>query len=260
MAVQDGKERVAKLIAQKGWCSRREAERLIGAGQVLVNGQVMMNLGERVPVEADIKLKERGQRHLAELVTVILNKPMGIVSTQPEGEQIPAHTLLTIENCETPDAEGVHEVLKQPWTCAVCGRLDQNSRGLLLMSQDGKLARLVTGGQTLSKRYEVTTDRDPTRAEVAALGNLRRLDADMILPMQVKRIASSKLTFVLREGKKHQIRRACESVGLRVDDLLRVQVGPWELGELAEGRWRMVPRADVVAEVKRGAGGGAAEA
>jgi 23S rRNA pseudouridine2604 synthase len=260
MAVQDGKERVAKLIAQKGWCSRREAERLIGAGQVLVNGQLMMNLGERVAVDANIVLKERGQRHLAELVTVVLNKPPGIVSTQPEGEQIPAHTLLTIENCDSPDAEGVHEVLRQPWTCAVCGRLDQHSRGLLVMSQDGKLARLITGGQAWSKRYEVVTDRDPTRAEVAALGNLRRLDSEMILPMQVKRVSAGKLTFVLREGRKHQIRRACELIGLRVDDLLRVQVGPWELGDLKEGRWRMVPREEVVAEVKRGAGGGAVEA
>jgi 23S rRNA pseudouridine2604 synthase len=254
MTVQDGKERVAKLIAQKGWCSRREAERLIGAGQVLVDGKQMTNLGERVPVNADIQLKDRGKRHLAELVTVILNKPPGIVSTQPEGEQVPAWKSLTLENCVAPDDEGVHEVLRQPWTCAVCGRLDQDSRGLLVMSQDGKLARLITGGATWSKRYEVTTDRDPSRAEVAALGNLRRLDADLILPMQVRRVAPRKLTFVLREGRKHQIRRACEAVGLRVEDLLRVQVGPWELGDLPEGKWRMVPRADVVEQVKRGAG------
>ncbi len=237
MTVQDGKERVAKLIAQKGWCSRREAERLIGAGQVLVDGKVFTNLGERVPVDTPIALKNRGQQHLAELVTVILNKPAGVVSTQPEGEQIPAWQLLKHENCHSPNAEGVHEVLHQPWTCAVCGRLDQDSRGLLVMSQDGKLARLITGGQAWSKHYEVTTDRDPTRAEVAALGNLRRLDADMILPMQVKRVAPNKLTFVLREGRKHQIRRACELIGLRVDDLLRVQVGPWKLDDCPEGKW-----------------------
>jgi 23S rRNA pseudouridine2604 synthase len=254
MTVQDGKERVAKLIAQKGWCSRREAERLIGAGQVLVDGKLMTNLGERVPVGADIQLKDRGKRHLAELVTVILNKPPGIVSTQPEGDQIPAWKSLTIENCDSPDAEGVDEVLRQPWTCAPCGRLDQDSRGLLVMSQDGKLARLITGGNAWSKRYEVTTDRDPSRAEVAALGNLRRLDADLILPMQVKRVGPRRMTFVLREGRKHQIRRACEAVGLRVEDLQRLQVGPWELGDLPEGRWRMVPRADVVEQVKRGAG------
>jgi 23S rRNA pseudouridine2604 synthase len=249
MTVQDGKERVAKLIAQKGWCSRREAERLIGAGQVLVNGNVFTNLGERVPVDTVIELKNRGKRHLAELVTVVLNKPTGIVSTQPEGDQIPAFHLLTPENCHTPDAEGVDEVLRQPWTCAVCGRLDQNSRGLLVMSQDGKLARLITGGQAWSKRYEVTTDRDPTRAEVIQLGELRRLDAEDILPMEVKRVNPRRLTFVLREGRKHQIRRACMAVGLAVEDLLRVQVGPWGLDDCPEGKWRMVPRAEVLEKI-----------
>jgi 23S rRNA pseudouridine2604 synthase len=253
MTVRDGQERVAKLIAQKGWCSRREAERLIGAGQVMVAGKVVTDLGMRVPVDADITLKDRGQKHLAELVTVVLNKPIGIVSTQPEGDQVPAWTLLTLGNCMDPDADGVDEVLRQPWTCAVCGRLDQDSRGMLVMTQDGKLSRLITGGHAWSKQYEVSVDQDPSRAQVARLASLRRLDHDVIQPMEVRRLGSGRLEFILREGRKHQIRRACEIAGLAVTDLVRVRIGPWELGDCPPGKWRMVPREQVRAELAKAA-------
>jgi 23S rRNA pseudouridine2604 synthase len=247
MTIRDGQERVAKLIAQLGWCSRREAERLISAGQVLVDGVVVRDQGLRVRVDANISLKDRGKQHLADLVTVILHKPTGIVSTQPEGDQIPAWQLLTQDNCLNPTEPGVDEVLRQPWTCAVCGRLDQNSRGLLVLSQDGKLARLITGGHAWEKHYSVTVDGAVKSEHVRQLLALRRIERESILPMQVERTGTNTLRFILREGRKHQIRRACLAVGLKVTDLVRYRVGPWELGDGPEKTWRVVPRADVVA-------------
>jgi 23S rRNA pseudouridine2604 synthase len=249
MTIRDGQERVAKLIAQKGWCSRREAERLIGAGQVLVNGKVVQDQGLRVDVDADITLKDRGRRHLDQLVTVILNKPTEIVSTQPEGDQVPAWTLLTPGNCMTPDDPSVEEVYGQPWTLAVCGRLDQNSRGLLVMRQDGKLARLITGGHAWKKYYNVTVNKILKPDHLRQLQVLRQIDQEPILPMEVTRTGTYNLRFVLREGRKHQIRRACTAVGLIVTDLIRVQVGPWELGDCPEGKWRLVPRTEVQAQI-----------
>jgi 23S rRNA pseudouridine2604 synthase len=247
MTIRDGQERVAKLIAQLGWCSRREAERLISAGQVLVDGVVVRDQGVRVRVDANITLKDRGKQHLADLVTVILHKPTGIVSTQPEGDQIPAWQLLTRENCLTPNDPAVEEVLRQPWTCAVCGRLDQNSRGLLVLSQDGKLARLITGGHAWEKHYAVTVDGVVKSEHVRQLLALRRIERESILPMQVEHTGANSLRFILREGRKHQIRRACLAVGLKVTDLVRYRVGPWELGDGPENTWRIMPRAEVVA-------------
>ena len=249
MTIRDGQERVAKLIAQKGWCSRREAERLISGGQVLVAGKVVRDQGLRVAVDAEITLKDRGKQHLAELVTVIMNKPTGIVSTQPEGDQVPAWQLLTPENCLDINAEGVDEVLRQPWTCAVCGRLDQNSRGLLVLSQDGKLARLITAGGAWKKYYDVSVRHPVTPEHLKQLLKLRRLDEETIQPMDVRIIAPKRLLFVLQEGRKHQIRRACAAVDLTVTDLIRHRVGPWELADCPEGKWRVVPRADVIAYV-----------
>ncbi len=255
MTIRDGQERVAKLIAQKGWCSRREAERLIGAGQVLVNGKVVLDQGLRVDVNADITLKDRGQRHLDQLVTVILNKPTEIVSTQPEGDQVPAWTLLTPGNCMTPDDPNVEEVFGQPWTLAVCGRLDQNSRGLLVMSQDGKLARLITGGNAWKKYYDVTVNKIIKPEHTRQLQVLRQLDDEAIMPMDVSRTGTQTFRFVLREGKKHQIRRACKAVGLIVTNLVRVKVGPWELGDCPEGKWRIIPRDEVQKQLaKKGSG------
>lgn len=202
----------------------------------------MTEPGKRVSITADIAMTERGQAHLADLVTIIMNKPVGIVSTQPEGSQVPAWQLLKAETCVNIQAPGAAAVLAKPWTCSVCGRLDRDSRGMLILSQDGKLARLITGTHTWTKQYRVTTDVDPAGQQIAALQQLRRLDHQPIKMMEVRRLEPKILEFVLQDGRKHQIRRACEAVGLNVTDLLRIRIGPWTMDNIPEGHWRVVAR------------------
>lgn len=245
MTERDGKERAAKLIAWRGLCSRREAERLIIGGQVTVDGVVLKDPGQRVGVDADIVIAGKGQERLNRHATVLLHKPLGIVSTQPEGDQTPAWKLLRSETCTDASAEGVEAVLAKPWTCAVCGRLDQDSRGLLVLSQDGRLAKRITGGHDWEKEYRVVVDRTVDRDDLKALRRLRHLDDQEILPMDVEATGADTLRFVLRQGRKRQIRRACAAIGLTVTDLLRLRIGPWTLDDLGEGWWRTVPRAEV---------------
>lgn len=235
-----GPERVAKIMARRGMCSRREAERLIGAGQVLVDGQVMREQGCKAALNARIELADMGQGWLDNQVTVILNKPVGVVSTQPEGGQVPAWKLLTREHLHgSGDPAAIERVLAHPYYLNVAGRLDKDSRGLLVLTQDGVLARRLTCG-SIAKVYQVAVDRDPTPEQIDAMRGQRELDGKALRPMQIRRRGPRQLRFELREGRKHQIRRVCEQAGLRVTDLERVAIGPWRLDDLPLGRFRLL--------------------
>ena len=234
-------ERVAKLMAQRGLCSRREAERLIEAGQVVVDGIVQREQGCKAAPDADIRIAAGGEQVLSERVTVVLHKPLGIVSTQPEPGQKPAWTLLRAQTAHgRVEPAQLQRVLADPQSLAVAGRLDRASRGLLLMTQDGTVARRVIGGQGVEKRYLVRTDEAPTDAQIHKLRALRDLDGEPLRPMRVEREAPDTLRFTLIEGKKHQIRRVCRRFGLNVTDLFRVAIGPLAIGDLPEGKWRLV--------------------
>lgn len=234
-------ERVAKLMANRGLCSRREAERLIAQGLVLVDGVTMREQGCRARPDADIQVAPHGEAQLAEQVTILLHKPVGVVSAQPEAGQTPAWKLVTAESAHgsgAPDARA--RAASQPWTLAVAGRLDRASRGLLLMTQDGSIARRIIGGHAVEKCYLVRTDTPPTDLQIRKLRGPLRLDDEPLQPMRVERAADDVLRFVLVEGKKHQIRRLCRRFGLNVSDLFRVAIGPLQLGDLPEGKWRVV--------------------
>lgn len=136
----DGMIRLAKLMAQRGLCSRREADAYIQAGNVLVNGEKMQADWLKVPVDSDVQLDFRAQRHQNKKVTIVLNKPLGVVSSQPEDNHTPAVKLLTFAN-ECREMNKVRPRQQEEpinlWKMAVCGRLDVNSTGVLLFTQDG---------------------------------------------------------------------------------------------------------------------------
>ncbi|MFM2090668.1 MAG: hypothetical protein RLZZ127_1157 [Planctomycetota bacterium] len=237
--------RLAKLMAQRGLCSRREAERLILAGLVEVDGAVVDTISQPVRLDAQIRLRDLGRKWMDSKLTVLLHKPAGIVSTQPEQDQVPAWQLLTRERLHDPDRrtdpQEVERILAKPWLLSVAGRLDKDSRGLLVMTTDGRLVKAITGSTNVSKRYRVTVDRPLTRAALEALNGPRQLDGKPLLRMRVEGAVGGKvMTFTLREGRKHQIRRTCEEEGFRVVDLLRERVGSWGLGDLPEGGWCLV--------------------
>ena len=239
-------ERVAKLMAARGLCSRREAERLIEQGLVSVDGVVVREQGCKARPDADIAVAPGGAMQLAALVTILLHKPLGIVSTQPQGGQTPAWKLVTARSAHAPvERRRLTQIMAAPWTLAVAGRLDRASRGLLVMTQDGTVARRIIGGQGVEKRYLVRSAEPATDAQLRKLRAPLALDGRRLQPMRVDRVEPDLLCFVPVEGRKHQIRRLCRRFGLAVVDLFRTAIGPLAIGDLPEGRWRVAQPAEL---------------
>lgn len=232
----DGPEpvRVNKWLAQSGVCSRREAEELIAAGAVMVDGERVTDVGRKIAPGQTLVLNDRAELGLGAQISVIINKPPGIVSAQPEHGQIPAARLLTAENIV-----GGGIVPSSRASLPPLGRLDQDSRGLLLLSEDGVLAKAIIGPiSEIDKEYIVTVAGKVDRAKVQKLRHGLALDGRQLKPAKVTLDDTQVLRFVLTEGRNRQIRRMCELVELEVTDLVRVRIGPLKLGDLAEGKWR----------------------
>ncbi|MBI1340147.1 pseudouridine synthase [bacterium] len=242
----DEPQRVNKWLARAGVCSRREAEALIAQGLVSIDGERIADPGRKIAAGQTLTLAEGAVSRMEAQVTIVLNKPVGFVSAQPEGEQIPAARLVRRETIWRPDPPigGSERPARAPdakASLAPLGRLDQDSRGLLLLSQDGVLAKAVIGPDSrLEKEYRVTVSGRIDRAKLQRLRHGLELDGRKLRPAKVTIEDDQVLRFVLNEGRKRQIRRMCELVELEVADLIRTRIGPILLGDLPEGRWRLL--------------------
>ncbi len=224
-------QRINKWLAQNGVCSRREAEDLIARGLVSIDGVAVMDAGHKIAPGQTLVLSDGA---LGAHTSVVIHKPVGIVSAQPEGDQVPAARLLRPEN-QWGD-KGPIPGSKQ--TLPALGRLDQDSRGLLILSDDGVLAKAIIGPEsTLEKEYRVRVRGEITDEKLDWLRHGLELDGRQLKPARVA-AKGDLMGFILREGRNRQIRRMCELVDLEVYDLLRVRIGPLVLGELPEGMWR----------------------
>lgn len=237
--------RLSKLMATRGLCSRREADHYIERGLVLVNGIVVNQLGTKVAPDVQVTLARQAQEQQSSLVTIILNKPIGYVSAQPEPGYEPAIKLLTPNNQFGDRAQPLKpEYLKG---LAVAGRLDIDSQGLLLFTQDGRLAKQIIGENgKLEKEYLVRVNGDLPEDKLQLLRHGLQLDGKPLKPAKVEWINREQLRFVLTEGRKRQIRRMCEAVGLKVLGLKRVRIGKLRLGNLPEGKWRFLEPEEVL--------------
>ena len=234
----DGLEpvRINKWLGQTGVCSRREAEALIAAGMVSIDGESVTDAGRKIEPGQTLTLNDRGEAALASGVTILMHKPLGYVSGQPEPDKIPAVRLLTEVNRV---GEGV--VPAEDASLPPIGRLDEDSRGLLMLSSDGVVAKAVIGPQShLDKEYLVRVEGDVTEKKLALLRRGLMLDGRILKYAKVSRMEQNRLRFILTEGRNRQIRRMCEMVDLEVIDLLRIRVGPIHLNNLPEGKWRMI--------------------
>jgi 23S rRNA pseudouridine2604 synthase len=231
--------RLSKLMAARGLCSRREADDYITRGLVFVNGALVHQLGTKVSPTAQITLAPQARQQQSSLVTILLNKPIGYVSAQPEPGYEPAIQLLTPQNQFGERTNTLKpEHLKG---LAVAGRLDIDSQGLLLFTQDGRLAKLIIGADgKLEKEYLVRVNGDLPEDKMQLLRYGLSLDGKPLKPAKVEWINREQLRFVLTEGRKRQIRRMCEAVGLKVLGLKRVRIGKLRLGHLPEGKWRFL--------------------
>jgi 23S rRNA pseudouridine2604 synthase len=233
------KQRLSKIMAARGMCSRREADRYIERGLVLVDGEVVSELGTRIDPDAEIELAAAGQKLQDALVTFLLNKPIGYVSAQPEDDHRPASDLLTRENQWSEDRTRHtfhHGMLRG---LAPAGRLDIDSQGLLVLTQDGRVARRIIGEDSdVDKEYLVRVQGELSDEGLKLLNHGLELDGKPLKPAQVSWQNKDQLRFILHEGKKRQIRRMCELVNLRVVGLKRIRIGKVVLGNLPDGQWR----------------------
>lgn len=239
MSDEQNKIRLSKLMAEKGLCSRREADTYIAAGLVFVDGQKVDVLGTKVSPNARVTLDAKALKTQKNLATIILNKPVGYVSAQPEPQYTPAIKLITPEN---QFGNSKQKLSRDSFEgLAVAGRLDIDSQGLLIFTQDGRIAKQIIGENSgIDKEYLVRVEGVLPKERLLLLRHGLELDGKALRPAIVEWVNEDQLRFVLTEGKKRQIRRMCELVGLRVRGLKRVRVGKIKLGDLPEGKWRFL--------------------
>ncbi|MBC7601687.1 MAG: rRNA pseudouridine synthase [Ramlibacter sp.] len=239
--------RLNKRMAELGLCSRREADDWIARGWVRVNGEVAV-MGLQVGPDARIEVDRQAHGQQEQQVTILINKPMGYVSGQAEDGHEPAVVLVQPRNHWRGDGSKHRFAPAQLRGLAPAGRLDIDSIGLLVLTQDGRVARRLIGEDSgMEKEYLVRVSFGAVEKDVQAafpkaqLARLRHglsLDGQPLKPAQVEWQNPEQLRFVLTEGKKRQIRRMCEQVGLKVVGLKRIRIGRIVLGSLPVGQWR----------------------
>ena len=270
-AAASGGTRLNKRLAELGLCSRREADEWIAHGWVQVNGEIAP-MGLQVTEADRIEVDKKAHGFQEQRVTILLHKPMGYVSGQAEDGHTPAVALINPRTHWRDDPSRNRFSPPQLRGLAPCGRLDIDSVGLLVLTQDGRVARQIIGEDSeMEKEYLVRVvyqapgqavprhpsersaplqeidERDPVSTNVQAvfppelLERLRHglsLDGQPLKPAKVDWQNPEQLRFVLTEGKKRQIRRMCEQVGLKVVGLKRIRIGRVTLGNLPVGQWR----------------------
>lgn len=230
-------ERLQKALARAGVASRRKAEGLIRAGRVRVNGQVVTELGTRVDPERDV-ITVNGQP-ISQPVShtyILLHKPRGVLSTTSDPHGRP--TVLDLVRMEAR----VYPV----------GRLDRDSEGLILLTDDGELTHRLTHPRYEHEReYRVLVEGRVSERALQRLQEGVELEDGLTWPAQVERLEEEGdgtwLRMVIHEGRKRQVRRMCRAVGHPVRQLIRVRMGPLTLGELRAGEWRYLTTGEVKA-------------
>jgi len=231
--------RLSKVMAERGLCSRREADVWIERGWVRVDGLVIRELGTRIDPSSAITVSKEARGAQARLATFLLHKPIGYVSGQAEDGHQPASMLILASQRWSEDDSPRSFAPTQLVGLAPAGRLDIDSTGLLVLTQDGRIARTLIGEDSdIEKEYLVRVEGRLDERGLARLRHGLSLDGQPLRPAQVDWQNQDQLRFVLREGRKRQIRRMCEAVGLRVAGLKRVRIGAVMLGALPAGQWR----------------------
>jgi len=214
-------KRLNKFIADSGYCSRREADRLITEGRVKVDGRVGV-LGDKVLPGTVVLVDGQSLSGDGEKVYIALNKPVGIVCTADPREPM-----------------NVVDYLDYPIRIFPVGRLDKDSEGLLLMTSDGEIVnRLLRAAGGHEKEYEVTVDRPVTREFLEGMMKGVPILDTVTLPCKVRRTGDRSFNIIIVQGLNRQIRRMCEYFGYTVTSLRRIRIMNIKLGSLKPGQWR----------------------
>ena len=248
--------RINKLVATKGLCSRREADGLISKGLVKVDGRIITELGSKFRPSSKVEILPKAVAMMKQQGTILYHKPLGIVSSQPEGNQVPAIQQCTKENeyirrerrggsgtgLEPSQATSTREPRRQSgW--ATAGRLDINSTGLLVLTQSGVMAKQIIG-TSMEKEYLVRVRHNLLKDDFETSNKLHELregivhEGDRLTAKSITVLNESQLQIILDEGKKHHLRRMMQHINWKVDALKRVRIGKIVLGDLPVGKWR----------------------
>lgn len=235
--------RLSKRMSELGLCSRREADEWIARGWVKVDGKTVAELGSKVLPHQKVTVERQAVAEQAQRVTIIVHKPVGFVSGQAEDGYTPAVALIKAETRWAEDNHKQKFAPSQLRSLVPAGRLDIDSTGLLVLTQDGRIAKHLIGETSqVEKEYLVRVRYSkPGRlpdSDLQLLNHGLSLDGKKLQPAKVRWQNDDQLNFILKEGRKRQIRRMCELVGLKVVGLKRVRIGQVKLGKLPEGQWR----------------------
>lgn len=238
---EPGLVRLSKRMATLGLCSRREADEWIEKGWVRVDGERITQLGTRTLPEQKITIERAARDEQQQRVTLLLHKPIGFVSGQAEDGHTPASALVEAKTHWTEDPSGIDFKPAHLRGLAPAGRLDIDSTGLLILTQDGRIARRLIGADSgIEKEYLVRVQGTLDEQGLARLRHGLTLDGVALKPADVSWLNDDQLRFVLTEGRNRQVRRMCEMVGLKVLALKRVRIGRVMLGHLPRGQWRFL--------------------
>ena len=224
--------RLNKYLSELGIASRREADRLIEAGKIKVNGKVVTEMGLKVDPEKDkVEASDAVYKDREQLIYIALNKPAGYVCS---AKATPMEPDIALDLINIP--ERIYPV----------GRLDKDTTGLLILTNDGTLTFALTHPSAqCEKEYEVKVRGVITHEAIRRLESGVKLWGEKTLPTIVKQLATSIISITLREGKNRQIRRICQKVGFPVRGLKRVRIKRLHLGDLPLGRWRYLTLEEV---------------
>ena len=241
------KIRLSKLMSEQGLCSRREADSYIEQGLVFVDGERISELGTRILPTQKITLAEGARVQQQARVTILLHKPVGYVSGQAEDGYKPAITLITAGNRSPDDQSPLRFSPAQLRGLAPAGRLDIDSTGLLVLTQDGRIAKMLIGDNSkIEKEYLVRVEGKLTDQGMRLLNHGLSLDGQALKPAKVSWQNEDQLRFVLREGKKRQIRRMFDAVGLSVTNLKRIRINNMKLPDIPAGEYKLVSRKEIL--------------
>lgn len=222
--------RIQKYMSEKGIASRREAERLIMRGLVTLNGKVVREMGVQIdPARDEVALLPAAEKKFAKKTTVVIYKPKDIVSSREKNE-----------------GKTIYELFPKFIKLNIVGRLDKSSEGLLMLTDDGVIAKAVTGeAHLIEKEYKVTVQEEINAGRLKIFERGVEIDGAMTLPAKTQWLDKHNFKIILREGRKHQIRRMCEHLRLTVTRLLRLRIGPINLGHMKPGEFRKLSAKEI---------------
>lgn len=231
--------RISKILSELGLCSRREADEYIKQGLVLLDGRVVDELGTKACRSQKVELNKKGKLKQSKKLTIILNKPVGYISHLDDDKEFkPASELINPDNYFSNELNNRSPLFDKEGL-APAGRLDIDSTGLLILTQDGTMAKSIIGENVVvEKEYLVKVQGDLTEENLRLLNHGLTVDGYKLKPAKVAWQNEDQLKFILTEGRNRQIRKMCAIVNLKVTSLKRVRIGNISLGNLPLGQWR----------------------